>query len=1206
MDYRIKDINSTAHIASNEKKEIYNYPSHNLIKSTALTLPMVDGRESVEHQLEIHLSDLLVLIPADGKVPGFPVTVEEVLAGLRYTMDYRIDGGRQRHLSMTLCSKLADALLTLCSEHSGTLFTKHLTRESHIAFILFVDFLREVSEFDQFVSEKTASDLKYSLFLDERILDLPTIEGVKESAIACIFHLSSKFPQFASNWKDLVRVHYQKEVEMEFNRFKNALDTVPAPLHGRKPSIVFLYPPQSLHFDRAPATILDMFRHVILPTKTIRGLSTDMIPTLHNYYGYHTIPRAPPPSISKLILHQLSDLMVIILIASAILNIIVDTHDYITPIVLFAVVIFNICIGFTMEFKATRVIHALLELCIPQAKVTRDGIQSIISSEYLVPGDLVHLEEGDAVPADLRLIEAYNLHIDESILTGESVPVQKDPAPIRVKSRRLPIQDCKGNAFMGTMVSRGSGKGIVVRIGKYTELGKISNSLTGGASESTHLQKKLKKLTIILVIVAFVLCTIISLISALVRLDDATTITKTGISLAISVIPEGLVAVMSVTLALAVGRMAKKNAIVRKLPCVETLGSVTVLCSDKTGTLTQGMMRMISIWFPDINQLLNVKELSLNYQTNETIKHLPSKFYTMLVCGLCHHVTIKKEQSKETMQHSLSIEKSVSTTTSSIHIQKHQYQGDSTEIALVKASQEAHLDEETLNQRYGIRFTPIHEIPFDSDRKLMSRVFEIQSSSNTKISLSASLHNPLLSSKGIVLVKGACESLVPKCDYYLKDDTMKLERMDEHFMQVIVSQHSNMASCGLRVLALAYRMLPEDELSRLVDQVSKNHDESDDYESHLVFVGMVGLWDPPREGVRELVGKCHQAGIQVFMMTGDHYLTAETIANSIGILSSKTDDSMVIKGKELDILGIEDLAKLDPFPRVFARVTPEHKLNIVQACKLRGQIVAVTGDGVNDAPALKKADVGVAMGISGSEITKQAADIVLSDDQLSTLLSAISEGRRVFDNIIKFLVYLLSCNSAEILVVAFAVCIGVDNPMSSKNILFANIIADIPPSMSLGLEPPEKTILQRSPRNPKKPILTWEVIYTILINGILIASLSFFPYYYQITRYSITPELKNEAFGSLVILQLVLVFLCRTIDRPFWINPLGNKWIYYSVGISMICLICGIYIPGFNTNFVDMHPLSWNHWIGFIIRSIILILVNELLVKLIIRRFSHY
>ncbi|KAJ3060934.1 P-type ATPase [Podochytrium sp. JEL0797] len=950
-----------------------------------------------------------------------------------------------------------------------------------------------------------------------------------------------------------------------------------------------------------------------------KGLPSSQVAALQSHYGLNLLPAPPKPSVLKMLWVQITDFMVLILIAAAIAQI--SMGDPKSAIVLLIVVVMNVVIGFSQEFRANRALEALLTLSVPKATVIRDGKQAVIDSQELVPGDLVVLEEGDAVPADLRLCEVSQLDIIEAILTGESVGTEKSVRTIRKRTRKLPLSECKGSAFMTTVVCRGRGKGIVVRTGEDTEIGRISKAITSTKNEETPIQKKLHSLGKWLVFLSVFLCVLVIVIGICYK-HPPLEMLKVGISLAVSVIPEGLVAVVTVTMALAVGRMAKRNAIVRKLPSVETLGSVTHICSDKTGTLTEGKMGASGLWTADnslfvfthprggkdghvdvaqrVPLAVALSDIDAHAGSNDAVlKENSTPCSKSIVDSPCHLVTASM----------------VSALCSNATIERdpenqHEFKstGDPTEVALVAASQIAGFSKSYFEDSMGLE--KLGEYAFDSDRKIMSVVYGQQLQGVPgRVQFDSEI--------AFVLVKGAPEGVLHRCKSYLPpvlDEAEEIgvargngmfvkflsefpaEPLTEEYVNYISARSEAMAGKGLRVLALAVRKVARSDALRIIGSKKQSEAESD-----LTFVGLIGLIDPPKAGVKESIEKCKRAGIKVIMITGDHVTTAAAIAEQLGIVDATNNRCM--KGPELDLLSEEAVADLRPFPVVFARVSPDNKLKIVKALQSRLYAVAMTGDGVNDAPAIKKADVGVAMGIGGTEITKQAADIVLADDNFATIIEAVQEGRQVFDNIKKFIVYLLSCNSAEIILFLACAIINIDLPFTTMQILWANIIADIPPAMSLGVEPAEKNILDRPPRIPNQGVLNLTTSLVIVFQGLVqsMATLAI----YMLSRNGVIPgaetlsEQQSLAFATLTSMQLFQVFLSRSVELSVFVTGVvGNPWMIGAFLFSWACLLMGLYVPGL-AHWLELEPV-YSGWEAVLVAVLIQIVLSELM-KVVVR-----
>ena len=756
------------------------------------------------------------------------------------------------------------------------------------------------------------------------------------------------------------------------------------------------------------------------------GLSDEQVVNNRQTYGTNELAAKKKKSLFIKFLEQFKDFMIIVLIIAAIISGIVGWYEgegITDSIIILIVVIVNAIIGVAQESKAEKSLEALQKLSSHVAKVLRNGNITVIPSKELVPGDIVILDTGDYVPADLRIIEAINLKAQEASLTGESVPVDKNSEAI--VEEKVDLGDRTNILFSSSLITYGRGKGIAVETGMNTEVGKIAGMINEVKDTSTPLQQKLNKLGKTLGIAAIAICIIIFLIGLLYG-KDPIDMFMTAVSLAVAAIPEGLAAVSTIVLAIGVQRMVKKHAIVKKLPAVETLGSTTVICSDKTGTLTQNKMTVKKIFFN--NNLVNLDEINTN-EINPELERLV-------------HISIFCNDTKVATDKTLT--------------------GDPTETALVDMSFNLDFEPSILEE-----FPRVKELPFDSERKLMTTVHKVED-------------------KYAVYTKGGVDELLAKCSRYIINGEIKQDILE--YKKEIEKQNGEMAEDALRVLAMAYKELdhePTDE-------------EMNTIESDLIYVGMVGMIDPPREEVKEAVEKCKTAGIKTVMITGDHKITAIAIAKSLGILENEDE---AITGAELEEMSDEELIKNIRKYSVYARVSPEHKVRIVKAWQANGEIVAMTGDGVNDAPALKTADIGCAMGIVGTDVSKEAADVILTDDNFATIVSSVEEGRRIYDNILKAIQFLLSSNVGEIIVLFIAILI---TPLLSKwfnidvnlivpllpiHILWINLVTDSLPALALAVDPPEKDIMNRKPVKPKQGVftkgMTWRVVYQGVMIGLL-------------------------------------------------------------------------------------------------------------------------
>ena len=758
-----------------------------------------------------------------------------------------------------------------------------------------------------------------------------------------------------------------------------------------------------------------------------QGLSEEQVIKNRQTYGTNELSTKKKKSLFVKFLEQFKDFMIIVLIIAAVISGIVGWYEgegITDSIIILIVVIVNAIIGVAQESKAEKSLEALQKLSSHVAKVLRNGSVTVVPSKELVPGDIVILDTGDYVPADLRIIEAINLKAQEASLTGESVPVDKNTETIL--DEKVDLGDRTNMLFSSSLITYGRGKGIVVETGMNTEVGKIAGMINEVKDTATPLQQKLNKLGKTLGIAAIAICIVIFLIGLLYG-KDPMDMFMTAVSLAVAAIPEGLAAVSTIVLAIGVQRMVKKHAIVKKLPAVETLGSTTVICSDKTGTLTQNKMTVKKVFFN--NELVNLDEIN----TNEINPELEKLVHISI---FCNDTKVAKDKTLT---------------------------GDPTETALVDMSFNLDFEPSILEE-----FPRVKELPFDSERKLMTTVHKV-------------------GDKYAVYTKGGVDELLAKCNRYVINGEIKQNLLE--YRKEIEKQNGDMAKDALRVLAMAYKELehePTDE-------------EMHTIESDLIYVGMVGMIDPPREEVKEAVEKCKTAGIKTVMITGDHKITAIAIAKALGILENEDE---AITGAELEEMSDEELIKNIRKYSVYARVSPEHKVRIVKAWQANGEIVAMTGDGVNDAPALKTADIGCAMGIVGTDVSKEAADVILTDDNFATIVSSVEEGRRIYDNILKAIQFLLSSNVGEIIVLFVAILI---TPLLSKwfnitdvnlivpllpiHILWINLVTDSLPALALAVDPAEKDVMNRKPIKPKQGVftkgMTWRVVYQGVMIGLL-------------------------------------------------------------------------------------------------------------------------
>jgi len=847
----------------------------------------------------------------------------------------------------------------------------------------------------------------------------------------------------------------------------------------------------------------------VIQEKTIvPGLTTREAEKRMKNFGLNEIQHKKKASPIMIFLSQFNDFMVWVLLGATIISgIMGDTADAITIII---IVIVNAILGFVQEFRTEKSLEALKNLAAPTCKVFRDGGLKVINSAYLTIGDVVVLEAGDRIPADGFFVESSGIVVDESLLTGESVGVNKDA-----------LNKSNNGGFMGTTVVKGKGIFKVSSIGMKTEMGKIADLIQNIDEEKSPLNQKLESLGKVLVVLCLVICAAVT-IMGIIRGNDITEMFLLGVSLAVAAIPEGLAAIVTVALALGVSRMLKRNALVRKLPAVETLGCTSVICSDKTGTLTQNKM--------------TVKEVYLNGKICELDKEKLTD-YTMLMkslvlCNDCNYDFNKKKMSE------------------ALH-------GDPTETALINMffKDPAKLKEFIESSKR------IFDIPFDSTRKMMSVIVKEDG-------------------KDTCYVKGAPERVLDKCDYVLENNKLKpftyqKKKQVEEFITA-------MSSRALRCIAAAYK--------------EENLTKSGKLEEHLIFIGVAGSIDPPRNEARDAVLKCKLAGIKPVMITGDHQNTALAIAKSLNICNN---EDQVMTGAEIEEIDDSELEKKVKKVRVFARVSPSHKLRIVRAFKKNGNIVAMTGDGVNDAPAIKEADIGIAMGISGTDVTKEASSMILMDDNFSTIVAAVEEGRIIYDNIRKFIRYLLSCNLGEVLTMFLATLFYLPNPLSPIQILLVNLATDGLPAIALGVDPAENDIMRQQPREKNESIFARGLVEKILVRGSLIGLCTLLSF--MVGRYygMDLDTCRTLALCTLVMSQLIHVFECRSERHSiFEIKLFTNPYLVGAVSISIILICMVLYIP-FLQNVFHTVALSLSQWLIVAFFSGIIAFINSvyLLVK---------
>ena len=837
-----------------------------------------------------------------------------------------------------------------------------------------------------------------------------------------------------------------------------------------------------------------------------QGLTDEQVENLRDTYGWNRLEEAKRKTMFSRFIDQFKDFMIIILIIAAAVSFVLGEHT--DAIIIISIVVLNALFGVIQENKAEKSLDALKKLSAPNAKVLRNGQTVVIPSCELVPGDIILLEAGDLLSADGRLIEVANFKVEEASLTGESLPVEKT---IKTLPADLPLGDRKNMVFSSSIVVYGRGRAIVTETGMNTEVGKIATMILTTEAESTPLQKSIGQLGKNLGIITLGICAFIFAVG-LFQGKGLFEMFLTSVSLAVAAIPEGLPAIVTVVLALGVQRMVKKHAIIRKMPAVETLGSASIICSDKTGTLTENKMTIV--------------ELATMNGSSEDISD--PNFNDLLTWGaLCTDAEIR-----------------VQTDGSLKEI------GDPTELAIVMAAHKQNL----IKSQIETQLPRVFELPFDSTRKLMTTFHKT-------------------ASDFLAITKGAPDVLLAACDTILGPNGT--EPLTPELRARIEAFNQSMGEKALRVLALATRThatLPESN-------------EPTDIETGLMFIGLLGMIDPPRKEVKDAVAVCNSAGIRAIMITGDHPVTASTIARNLGILN---DGDLTITGQELAQMSQEDLEENLTKYSVYARVAPEHKVRIVDAWQKAGHIVAMTGDGVNDAPALKKANIGCAMGITGTDVSKEAADMILTDDNFATIVSAVQEGRNIYDNIRKSIHFLLSCNSGEILVFFIAISLAWDSPLLPIHILWVNLVTDSLPALALGMEPADPNIMERGPRDPNKGIFAGGLGREIIVQGSLVAAVTLAAFWISgdhISGGGIETG-RTMAFATLGIVQLVLAWGLRSELPLLKIGLASNPWMIGAFFTSLALQLAVLLIPPLQEIF-SLVPLSCEQWLWVLALSFI-------------------
>lgn len=843
-----------------------------------------------------------------------------------------------------------------------------------------------------------------------------------------------------------------------------------------------------------------------LRTNAKTGLNLNEVQKRQEVYGKNELKEKKKESIIVKFFKEFNDFMIITLIVAAIISAVVSKlngeGDYIDSIIIIAIVIFNAIMGLVQEEKAEKSLEALKKMSAPKAKVKRDGKILEIESQDVVPGDLILLETGNFVPADCRIIESFDLKIEESALTGETIASDKEAELILKQD--TPMGDMKNMAFATTIVVNGRGLAVCTETGMNTKVGKIAGMIINEETPETPIQKKLGEVGKILAIACLVICVFIFVIGIFKKIPIIEMF-MTSVGLAVAAIPEGLPAIVTIMLSIGVTKMAKKNAIIRKLPAVETLGASSVICSDKTGTLTQNKMTVVEI--RNATGKMNDKNVALELAT------------------MCTDTVVCKSE----------------------------VIGEPTEVALTTAA----VNEKLYKEILYTNMPRINEISFDSKRKLMTTIHKI-------------------GSKYRIITKGAPDVLLKRCTRYYDDGNIQTIYSK---ISSIENQNNEMAEKALRVIAVSYK-----DVDKLPENIN-----SESVENDLIFVGLIGMIDPPREGVKEAIKTCKRAGIKTVMITGDHLKTATAIAKELGILNR---GDMSIDGASLEKMTQTELEDNIMRYSVFARVSPEHKVRIVKAFKAKGKIVAMTGDGVNDSPALKNADIGIAMGKGGTDVAKNAADMILTDDNFVTIVEAVKEGRTIYDNIKKAVHFLIATNIGEIVTIFMGLVFGIKSPLLAIQLLWVNLVTDSLPAIAIGLEKPEKNIMNRLPRNPQKSLFADGLWSSIILEGIMMGMLTLFAFSMGNKLWGLDVG-RTMAFVAIGLIELVHSLNIKSNESIFKSGIFENKYLVGAFVLGAFMQIVVVIVPGLAKIF-SLSPLNSIQWIATILISVMPVVIMEL------------
>ena len=868
-------------------------------------------------------------------------------------------------------------------------------------------------------------------------------------------------------------------------------------------------------------------------TDAKRGLSSSEAAARLEKYGPNAIESSNKKSLAKKIIEQILDPMVILLIVAAIVS--AFTGDVVECVIIIAIVVINAIMSIIQEGKAEDSVAALQKMSSPEATVIRDGQRKHVKAEELVPGDVVVLETGDIIPADMRLIESSNLKIDESSLTGESVAVEKDAN--FTTNDDVGIGDRENYVHSSSIVTYGHGIGLVATTGEETEIGKIATSLDQVEDKETPLQRQLKKLSKLLAVLVVVVCIAVFALGYFRTGDDLLETFMVAVSLAVAAIPEGLTAVVTIVLSIGMNRMAERKAIVKNLLSVETLGSTTVICSDKTGTLTQNEMTITKVFTNDEEYEVEGSgykpEGDIRNANKEVIEDDGQIKLLMTIASLCNDANLTREG------------------------EEYKITGDPTEGAMLTFSEKWNINQENLNEKHP----RIEEIPFDSTRKMMTTFHEMDG-------------------KYYAFTKGAPDVIMSHSSQILENGEMV--DFDDNKRKIYSDKNNDLASQALRVMAYAFRPLESLDQDLTTENIEKD----------MIFVGLTGMIDPPRTEAKAAVAECHASGIDVIMITGDYFETALAIAKDLGIASSR-DQAM--QGSELNDKTEEEIREIVKTKRIFARVSPENKVQLVKALEANDNVVAMTGDGVNDAPAIKNADIGVSMGITGTDVAKDASDMILVDDNFATIVNAVEEGRVIFSNIKKFVSFLLSCNIAEVLIVFLSILMGLPSPLTPIQLLWLNLVTDAFPALALGVEPAEPGLMEEPPRDPKESIISGDV-RTNLISQSIFITIAVLASYIIGLKWIFPDSIEGAhtmVFATLITSELLRAFSVRS--TKYTLKELGfasNSYLIKAVILSFALLLVVMYVPVLRELF-EVVSFTWE-WLPVLALSLIPLVFGEI------------